>query len=29
MEDGYYECWYCLDCNEYVQFDKKEEGKEK
>lgn len=25
MEDGYFNCWYCPDCNEYIEY---EEGKQ-
>lgn len=25
QEDGYFNCWYCHDCNEYIEFDKEEE----
>jgi len=28
MEDGYFKCWYCNDCGEYIEIDKEKEGKE-
>jgi len=24
MEDGYFSCWYCDDCGNYIEFDEEE-----